>query len=169
MPTLISRAEALARIVHDAQHPACLMCAIIEREAGPVHVIFEDAEQLITLPLYVRRWGHVMVVPKLHVVDYDEVDPELWARTSRLAHQAARMVERVMRPRRCYMASTGSSSGEELIQTSRHLHIHVIPIYEPDDRPGSVFSWSDGVYVGEPEEWTELLARYRAEWSACSC
>ncbi len=169
MPTLIPRAEALARIVRDAQRPTCLMCAIIERQAGPVHVIHEDAEQLVMLPLYVRRWGHVMVVPKPHVVDYDQVDPELWARTSGLALQAARMVERVMGPRRCYMASTGSSSGEELIQSSRHLHIHVIPVYDPDDRPGSVFSWSEGVYVGEPEEWAELVARYRAEWSARSC
>ncbi len=168
MPTLISRDEALERITRDARRPACLMCAICERKAGPVHAIYEDAEHLIMLPSYVTRWGHVLVTPKPHVTDYDSVDPELWARTSRLAHQAARLVERIRKPRRCYMASTGSSSGEELTQTSRHLHIHVIPIYEPDDRPGSVFSWTEGVLVGEPEEWAELLAVYRQEWSSCA-
>ena len=67
------------------------------------------------------------------------------------------MVERVMRPRRCYVASTGSSAGE-MTQTSRHLHVHVIPLYEADDRPSDVFSWAEGVYVGTPEEW-EALAR----------
>jgi diadenosine tetraphosphate (Ap4A) HIT family hydrolase len=169
MPTLISRDEALRRITRDAQTPACLMCAIVERKAGPVHVIHEDHELLVMLPGYVRRWGHVMVLPKPHVVDFDSVDPELWARTSRFAHQAARMVERVQRPRRCYLASTGSNSDiGELVQSSRHLHVHVIPIYESEDRPASVFSWSEGVYVGEDHEWAELLAAYRQEWSSCA-
>lgn len=165
MPTLITRDEALAHILADAGRPPCLMCAIVRREAGAVHVLHEDDEQLVMLPRYVRRWGHVLVVPKPHVVAYAEVDPELWARTSRLAHRAACVVERVMQPRRCYLASTGSSAGEELIQTSRHLHIHVIPIYEPDDRPAAVFGWGEGIYVGEAHEWAELLERYRAQWS----
>lgn len=169
MPTLISRDEALRRISSDARSPACLMCAIAERKAGPVHVVHEDHEQLVMLPGYVRRWGHVMVMPKLHVTDYDAVCPELWARTSRLAHQAARMVERIQRPRRVYLAATGSNNdGGELTQSSRHLHIHVIPIYESEDRPASVFSWSEGVYVGEPSEWAELLAVYRKEWKSCA-
>ena len=166
MPTLISRAEALAQIEAYAGSPACLMCAICERRAGPVHVVFEDDEQLVALPSFVRRWGQVMVTPKAHVTDYSSVDPELWARSARLAHRAARVVEQVRQPRRCYMASTGSS-GEELTQTSRHLHIHVIPIYLPDDRPSSVFSWSEGVYVGAPAEWEELLGSYREAWNRC--
>src|SRR5687768_10399170 len=133
MPTLIPRDEALRRIEAEGGSPACLMCAIVRREVGAVHAVFEDAAMLVMLPRYVRRWGHVMVVPKPHVTSFGEVDPALWARANALAHQAARMVEQVMRPRRCYVASTGSSAGE-LTQTSRHLHVHVIPLYEPDDR-----------------------------------
>ena len=165
MPTLITRAEALTRIQADAGAPACLMCAICQREAGPVHVIHEDEQQLVMLPSYVRRWGHVMVMPKPHVTDYQSVDPQLWSRSSALAHRAARMVERIQQPRRCYMASLGSSGGE-LTQTSRHLHIHVIPIYDTDDRPSSVFSWSEGVYVGTEQEWAQLLATYQRGWQA---
>lgn len=167
MPTLISRAEALAEIRRDAGEPACLMCAICARAAGTVHVLYEDDEQLVSLPRYVRRWGHVMITPKAHVTSYTEVDAQLWARSNALALQVARVIERVRRPRRCYMASTGSS-GEEQTQTSRHLHIHVIPIYEADDRPREVFSWSKGVYVGSPAEWAELLDAYRQQWAACA-
>lgn len=163
MPTLISRPEALARIRSVAGTPPCLMCAIVAREAGPVHAIHEDDEHLVSLPAFVTRWGHVMVTPKRHVTDYSSVDPDLWSRTSRLAHRAARVVEHVQRPLRCYLASTGSSGGE-LTQTSRHLHIHVLPIYAPDDRPSSAFSWSEGVYVGTPEEWSALTDVYRARW-----
>lgn len=167
MPTLITRDEALRRIVEEGGHPACLMCAIVERQVGDVHAIVEDDELIVLLPRYVRRWGHVMVVPKQHVTTYTAVDPALWARTARTAHQAARVVERVLRPLRCYMASTGSTAGERT-QTSMHLHVHVIPLGDPDDKPSDVFSWADGVWVAEPDEWRALQARYRAAWSDCA-
>ena len=60
-------------------------------------------------------------------------------------------------------ASTGSSAGE-LTQTSVHLHIHAIPLYLPDDKPADIFSWTEGVYVAERDEWEELRAQYREAW-----
>lgn len=167
MPTLITRDEALRRIIDEGGHPTCLMCAIVERKVGEVHVIHEDDEHLVMLPRYVRRWGHVMVVPRTHVTTYSAIDPALWARTGRLAHQTARMVERVLQPLRCYMASTGSTAGERT-QTSMHLHVHVIPLGDPDDKPSDVFSWQDGVLVGDPGEWRDLQSRYREAWPACA-
>lgn len=166
MPRLISRAEALDQIRREGGQPSCLMCAILNRRVGPVHVIHEDDAMLVMLPRYVRRWGHAMVVPKVHVVSYAEVEPAVWLEANRLALVTARIVEHVRRPRRCYVASTGSSAGEELLQTSRHLHVHVIPLYESDDRPADVFSWAEGVYVGEPDEWEALAASYRERWDS---
>lgn len=167
MPRLITRAEALARIREEGGQPECLMCAIRDRRVGPVHAVYEDERMLVMLPRYVRRWGHIMVMPKAHVVAYGEIGPDQWLEASRLALVAARVVEQVQRPRRCYVASTGSSAGE-LTQTSRHLHLHVIPLYEPDDKPTDIFSWSEGVYVGEPHEWDELCRAYREAWPAAA-
>ena len=166
MPTVISREEALRRIVEEGGRPPCLMCAILGRRVGAVHVIHEDEQILVMLPRYVRRWGHVMVIPRAHVTTFSGVDASVWARTTSVAHQAARMVERVMQPLRCYMASVGSSAGE-LAQTSMHLHMHVIPLFQAEDRPAEVFSWAEGVLVGEPDEWAELQQRYCAVWDDC--
>ncbi|MCA9654730.1 MAG: HIT family protein [Myxococcales bacterium] len=163
MPRLISRAEALTRIREEGGRPECLMCAIAARRCGPVHAVHEDERMLVMLPRYVRRWGHLLVMPKAHVVSYDEVEPAQWLEASHLALVAARVIERVQRPRRCYVASTGSSAGE-LTQTSRHLHLHVIPLYEPDDKPTDIFSWSEGVFVAEPAEWEALRDAYREVW-----
>jgi diadenosine tetraphosphate (Ap4A) HIT family hydrolase len=163
MPTLITREEALARIRAEGGTPACLMCAICARRVGPTHVVHEDDEQLVSLPRYVRRWGQITVTPKAHVTTFSEVDDAIWSRTQALSLRAARVIEAVMRPRRCYVASTGSSAGE-LTQTSMHLHVHVIPLYLPDDKPADVFSWSSGVYVAEEPEWRELRDRYRDAW-----
>lgn len=141
------------------------MCAINARRVGAVYVVHEDDEQLVMLPRYVRRWGHVLVTPKPHVTSFLTVDQAMWARTAALAHRAARMVETVMQPRRVYVASTGSSAGE-LTQSSMHLHIHVIPLYAADDKPADIFSWSDGIQIAEHDEWEALRARYLAAWPA---
>ena len=163
VPTLISRAAALDRIRAERGEAPCLMCAIVERRAGAVWVLHEDAEHLVSLPAYVRRWGQILVTPKAHVTSFLEADPASWARSNALALHAARVAERVRRPRRIYLASTGSSAGE-LVNCSVHLHIHVIPLYDPDDKPTDIFSWQQGVYVGEPDEWEALRREYLAAW-----
>ena len=156
MPTLISRDEALSRIRAEGGEPACLMCAIRDGAVGDRHALYDAGGVFAFLPRYVRRWGQVSVMPHAHVTTYAEVDDALWAETSRVALRFARAVERALRPRRVFLASTGSSAGRELVQTSEHLHVHVIPVYESDDRPADIFSWREGVYVGSPEEWTCL-------------
>lgn len=164
MPTLISRSEALARIRNEGGTPSCLMCAIAARSVGDTQAVFEDDEMLVFLPRYVRCWGALCVMPKLHVTSFSKVPPALWQRVNALGLKAARVVEALQNPRRCYLASTGSSAGE-LTQSSMHLHIHVIPIHDAEDRPASVFSWQEGVYVAEAPEWAALRGEYVRSWA----
>jgi histidine triad (HIT) family protein len=163
MPRLITRDEALARIREDGGSPPCLMCAIRDRQVGATHAVFEDDDILVFLPRYVRRWGHVVVMPRAHVVTYTGVAPELWARINADALRAARMLEAIRSPLRIYITSTGSSAGE-LTQTSMHLHVHVIPLYDNHDRPADVFSWQTGVYVADRDEWEALRHEYACAW-----
>lgn len=159
MPVLIPRHEALARIIAEGGSPRCLMCAVRDRKVGDTHAIYEDDEMLVMLPRYVRRWGHIMVMPKQHLTSFSAIAPALFMRMSELSLQCSRVLERVVKPRRVYMASTGSSAGE-ITQSSEHLHVHVIPLYEVDDKPSSIFSWSEGVYVAERDEWEALRAQF---------
>src|SRR5579862_5915740 len=103
MPRLVTRAEALERIRLERGDAPCLMCAVCARAAGPVHVVHEDERQLVILPRYVRRWGQLMVVPKAHVTSYVDVDRDLWLESNDLALRAARVAERLLAPRRCYL------------------------------------------------------------------
>ena len=64
MPTLISRADALERIRAARGQAPCLMCAIVARNVGAVYALHEDEEQLVSLPVYVRRWGQILVTPR---------------------------------------------------------------------------------------------------------
>ncbi|MEM6993597.1 MAG: HIT family protein [Myxococcota bacterium] len=164
MPTLISRQEALGRIRDEVGDAPCLMCAVRDDAAGPRFILAEDDELLLILPRYVRRWGQLLVIVKPHVTTYSQVDAGLWLRASAWALRAARVVERCRQPLRCYVAATGSAAGE-ITQSSVHLHIHVIPLYRSEDRPTDIFSWSEGIYVADAEEWEALLADYRRAWS----
>jgi len=165
VPTLISRAEALARIEREGGSPPCLMCAIRDRKVGATYAVFEDADVLLLLPRYVRRWGHVVVMPNAHVVSYSGAPAALWARINTEALRVAQMLERLRSPQKVYVASTGSSAGE-LTQSSMHLHVHVIPLYDREDRPADVFSWQAGVYVAEHDEWEALREEYIAALTA---
>lgn len=164
MPQVISRDEALARIRAEGGSPPCLMCAVRDRRVGETYAVFEDEDILVLLPRYVRRWGHVIVMPRRHVTTYTGVEPALWARVNAEALHAARMLERIRSPVRIYITSTGSSAGE-LTQTSMHLHVHVIPLYDSEDRPADVFSWQPGVFVAEHDEWEALRAEYAHAWA----
>ncbi|HEY1547218.1 MAG TPA: HIT family protein [Kofleriaceae bacterium] len=164
MPSLITRDEALARIRDEGGSPSCLMCAVRDRAVGATYAVYEDDTILVLLPRYVRRWGHLVVMPRAHVTTYTACDPALWARINRDALHAAKMLERIRSPLRIYVTSTGSSAGE-LTPTSMHLHIHVIPLYDDHDRPADVFSWQAGVLVAEHAEWEQLRGEYAREWA----
>ena len=140
------------------------MCAVLAGRVGALHVVHEDATRVVMLPRYVRSWGHVVVVPRRHVTRFGDIDDALWTELYRTAHRAARMLEALRDPRRVYVTSTGSST-VELIQSSRHTHIHVIPVYTEDDRPADLFSWQAGVWVGDDDEWTVLRNTYARWWN----
>lgn len=163
MPTLISKEEALARIVAEGGQPECLMCAVLEGRVGGLYTVFEDERVVLMLPRYVRCWGHVAVVPKAHVVTFEECGDELWIHIQSVAFRASRMIESLRAPKRVYNTSTGSNT-RELTQTSRHIHVHVIPVDSEEDRPSDVFTWSNGIWVGEHDEWVALRDEYRAWW-----
>lgn len=161
MPTLIPRDEVIRRIHEEGGSPPCLMCAIAARRVGDLHAVFEDETALVFLPRYVRRWGELCVMPKAHVTTFSALDEATWLHLQVLVRRSARVIERVRAPRRCYVTMTGSAAGE-LTQTSEHLHTHILPITDAEDRPARALSWETGVLVATREEWLQLQAEYMA-------
>lgn len=163
MPHRISRERVLERLTAEAPS-ACWMCVLARPEDRALCLAHTD-RATVRLSRYPTRWGHVLVIPRAHVERFEALDEDTWLEATKLAHRAARALERVLRPSRCYVASLGTSE-PELPMTFPHLHVHVIPVDEPGARPSEVLTWQHGLYDGTDDEWRELHAALVAAWRA---
>ena len=157
----IDRPRALAALAAAAPAAACLICQLL-RDGAPLH---RGRAASVLLPRYARAEGHLLVALHRHVTAFTDLDDLEWAEATALALRAARALEAELRPARCYVASLGTAL-PGLPMTSPHLHLHVLPVGDPDARPAQVLSWEGGVLALDDDEHAALLARLRPAWAA---
>lgn len=135
----------------------CVFCAIVEGTAQAATVFESDVAVafLDTKPLFK---GHVLVVPRVHVVtlpELAEVGP-FFACVQRIA----RAVPAAMGAQGSFVAMNNIVS-----QSVPHLHAHVVPRTKGDGLKG--FFWPRTKYAS-PAEMTEVAERIRGELAAVS-
>jgi diadenosine tetraphosphate (Ap4A) HIT family hydrolase len=156
----ITRDQAIERVAAERQGEPCLVCAMRDGKLGTPHVIARGQQCRVVLARYAVRRGHALVLLDQHVTRFADVDDAAWAEATALALSTARRIERALSPVRCYVASLGSVE-PDLPMSSPHLHLHVVPIYEPDDKPSRVLTWAHGVIAASDAELAELAAVLR--------
>jgi diadenosine tetraphosphate (Ap4A) HIT family hydrolase len=161
---LISRAEAMRRVAAEraASTAECLICGLLSGSIGQRRELVRRRRSTLLMTEYPVRWGHLMVALNEHVTSFSELDPAAFAEATDLAREAAALLEQLFRPARCYVASLGASIDRQI--TAAHLHLHVVPVENPDDRPCRVFTWQGGIVSAEPPEWDALEACLRAHF-----
>lgn len=163
MPRPIPREEALRRIGRERDGAGCFICGLLDGTPAPVYVLDRTPRTTVILSRYPRKWGHLMVLVNDHVTSFSDLPAAAWDEAARQARRAARVLERALRPLRCYVASLGSPH-ETLPMSSPHLHLHVVPIEDPEEKPGLIFTWEAGVLEAEPAEWEALHAELLRLW-----
>lgn len=146
-----------------AEH-ACLPCALIARATEVLDVIADNEHGLVVLNRFAQRRGHLMVWAKRHHEQVHELAWPAYAGVQRLAYDACVALERALSPVRVYSAVLGSTT--PLPISYPHLHVHVIPVFESDERarPARVFSWTEGIVVYEDAEASALTTLLRSAW-----
>jgi diadenosine tetraphosphate (Ap4A) HIT family hydrolase len=155
----ITREEAIARLEREPI-VACRLCAILDTRD---QVLAEAELASVIVSRFPVRWGQLIVIPHAHVERFSEVSPLAWAETSMLAFRAASVIERVLSPSRCYVASLGTSE-RGVPMSFPHLHVNVIPVHDPSERPREVLTWQHGVLDADPAAWRALYDRLRDAW-----
>jgi histidine triad (HIT) family protein len=102
---------------------ACVFCKIIKEEI-PAYKIYEDREFLAFLDIEPVSDGHLLIVPKKHIVWMQDADDETISGIFKLAKKL--------------MLAVKKGTGCDYVQVSLvgtevpHLHIHLIPRYLDD-------------------------------------
>jgi len=101
----------------------CVFCDIVAgREAASR--VYEDDATLAFMNLRQANPGHVLVVPKAHLVTLDQLTPDVAARLFQAVVLVARAVQRCFAPDGLSIwQSNGVAAGQEIF----HVHVHVFP------------------------------------------
>jgi diadenosine tetraphosphate (Ap4A) HIT family hydrolase len=149
----------------DVDGATCTLCRLIAASADGDERVAHNDHGVVLLNRFASRPGHLLVVAPRHVEHVDELSWADYAELQRLAYEASAALRRAFAAHRVYSAVLGSA--KELPNSYPHLHIHVVPIQDADERarPARVFTWSEGVFVYEDAEARALIARIQACWS----
>ena len=110
----------------------CVFCEIVEGSA-PAEVVFDWSNALAIVPLDPIVRGHILVLPKMHVTDFQE-DPLVAGMVMQRVAELARIL--------AYPASNVITSlGRPAAQSIFHLHYHLIPRATDD---GLALPWYSG-------------------------
>ena len=119
----------------------CAFCSIAARET-PAHVVLDDDVAvgfLDTKPLF---FGHVLVVPRMHVATLPELAPDqVGPLFARVQHLAA-VIPAALEAEGTFVAMNNTVS-----QSVPHLHVHVVPRRKGDGLKG--FFWPRRRYDDE--------------------
>jgi diadenosine tetraphosphate (Ap4A) HIT family hydrolase len=135
----------------------------------PAHgaeAIASNEHAVVLLNRFAQRRAHLLVASREHVEHVHQMDWTAYSAMQQLAHQASCVVQRLFSPERVFIALLGRSSLPP-VPSYAHLHVHVIPVYERDERarPARVLSWGEGVVIYEDVEARALADQLRTAWT----
>ncbi|MBC6458737.1 HIT family protein [Actinomadura sp. HBU206391] len=113
----------------DVDGSDCVFCAIACGEAE-ASTVYSDDLAMVVMTLGPVTPGHVLVIPRVHVVGLEDLDEETGAHLWKVAHRMARALRRS--GLRCEGVNVFLADGEAAFQEVFHLHLHVFPRYEGD-------------------------------------
>ena len=132
--------------------PDCIFCKIVAGEI-PSAIVDEDESTLAFMDINPATRGHALVIPRKHVVDLLEIEPDELAAVMLAAQRlAVRVSERLGADGVNLLNSCGNAAW----QTVFHFHVHVIPRYAGDPLR---LPWIPG--PGDPDEIAAAAAALR--------
>jgi histidine triad (HIT) family protein len=101
----------------------CTFCDLIHG-AGEVSICYEDAEALAFMDIQPVNAGHVLVVPRRHFENLEDVPAELAMHLFRVAARLSPAVKKVAGAEGInVVVNSGAAAGQD----EPHYHVHVIP------------------------------------------
>lgn len=129
----------------------CIFCDIVAGRI-PAYKVLDSKLVLAFLDIHPVSRGHVLVIPKRHYANLEEMlEEDLAAVSGALKKIGGIIKERLGVPAYNVLANNGLEAGQDVF----HLHFHIIPRFKGD---GLEFKWSSINYSsGEAEALAQKL------------
>ncbi|KOO44309.1 HIT family protein [Priestia koreensis] len=102
----------------------CLGCQLASKEL-PVYVVFEDEHVCCILDHDPFNEGHVMILPKQHIHDVDELNDQTSLAIMKASRLLSKALKRLFNPDGITFAQNGGIFNE-----LSHYHMHAVPRYK---------------------------------------
>lgn len=106
----------------------CIFCRIAAGTA-PASIVAETSDVLAFMDINQPTPGHVLVIPRAHVRDIYEMDPETAASLFRLTVHVAKAVKRGLAPDGLTLIQANEQAGQQHVF---HFHMHILARYASD-------------------------------------
>ncbi|HXY44055.1 MAG TPA: HIT domain-containing protein [Acidimicrobiales bacterium] len=139
---------------------SCVFCAIVSSPAPDEdrYVVWSNETMIAILNAFPYTTGHLMVMPRRHVRDLDDLTPEEAARLWEAVHESVTAVRGAYHPDGLNLGlNLGRAAGAGI---PAHLHVHVVPRWIGDT---NFMTATAGVRV-LPEALPVSWKRLRAAW-----
>lgn len=108
----------------------CGFCAIARGDDHSVEIVSEGDNWIAFFPTNPATPGHTLIIPRRHVIDLWEVEPELAAELMKAVVRVGRAIDLSLKPEGMNLIT---SAGRVAEQTVFHLHLHVVPRWHRDN------------------------------------
>ncbi len=106
----------------------CILCAIIEgSEDVDRLVVYESEHIIVSLNLYPYNPGHLLLIPRRHLMDIRQMSPEENRSMNELIGRCLDHLDRLYKPAGY---NIGYNQGLAAGGSIEHLHLHIIPRYQ---------------------------------------
>lgn len=127
----------------------CIFCSIIKKEIK-ADIVYEDNYTMAFLDIAPIKPGHILIVPKIHFTNLEEVDELMLAYVMKAAKKLGKAIETSLN---VSGYNVGINNGAVAGQVIDHFHLHMIPRHADD----GLVSWPQGEC--KPEEMQKIAKK----------
>ncbi|QHW31811.1 HIT family protein [Paenibacillus rhizovicinus] len=111
----------------------CLGCRIANGLEPNVNVVYENERLTCVLDIAPFNEGHLLILPKMHVLDVEDTDAETAYAIIDASKMLSALLKQTFRPDGITVCQNGG-----IFNDLGHYHMHLIPRYTGDG-----FAWSE--------------------------
>lgn len=126
----------------------CIFCKIIKGEI-PSYTVYEDDFVKCFLDINPDCDGHMLIVPKNHVKDLDEIDNDTMLKVIECARKMKQRLEDKLKIDGLTLVQNNGS-----VQEVKHFHLHLKPHYKDKE---SIEIVKHSEFINDPKDIYEIL------------